>query len=452
MQLIDGQTLATLIQGLRRQTRLQQHELKGCLREKDVTTVPWRRSPASPENGPPCVEAAPSMDMPPRVSERRAGTPGFFRLAARLGIQAAEALDYAHQQGIIHRDVKPANLLVEETGKLWITDFGLAQLRGHPGLTATGDLIGTLRYMSPEQLRGPGRYVDHRADVYALGATLYELLTQTPAFPVEDRQELLCRITLEDPPALRRLNREIPLELETIVTRAMAKNPDERYATAQDLADDLRRYLEDKPVLAQRPGPLTRLRKWTRRRRSLMISLVTSVALLLLGLGLLAGLYALQQRRLAEAQARAIRQAEESLYQARLGRAGALRLAREPGYRREMWRDLQVAASLDVPSRNLEALRDQVLAAMGDPIGLDPVPHRSALRRPPAPLPAVFEALLGDKGAAEGACGRVSGRESDRLPWPPRVRRWEFLRQLGAGDGREWQFAGSGALPSRLDL
>src|SRR5262249_50283233 len=138
----------------------------------------------------------------------------FFRTAARLAAQAAEGLDYAHGLGVVHRDVKPANLLVDERGDLWITDFGLAQFHADAGLTQTGDLLGTLRYMSPEQAGGPSALVDHRTDVYALGATLYELLTLQPIFPGQDRKTMLHQILNEEPRAPRRVDRSIPVDLE----------------------------------------------------------------------------------------------------------------------------------------------------------------------------------------------------------------------------------------------
>jgi serine/threonine protein kinase/Flp pilus assembly protein TadD len=208
-----------------------------------------------------------------------------FRTVAQLGVQAADALEYAHQFGIIHRDVKPSNLLLDEDGKLWVTDFGLAHCQSDVSLTGTGDLIGTLRYLSPEQARAGGMPIDHRADVYSLGATLYELLTLRPAVEGLDREEILKKIAVEDPSPLRRHNRAIPRELDSIVRKAMAKAPSERYATAGGLADDLRRFLEDRPILARPPGLSQRVRKWARRHRSLvgMVAILLFAALATIG-------------------------------------------------------------------------------------------------------------------------------------------------------------------------
>ncbi len=189
----------------------------------------------------------------------------YFRNVAELGIQAAEGLDHAHELGVIHRDIKPANLILDETGRLWITDFGLARLEADAGMTMTGDLLGTLRYMSPEQALAKRVVVDHRTDVYSLGVTLYELLALRPAFEGEDRQALLKQIAFDDPPLLRKLNKQIPVELETVVEKAMRKNPEERYATAQDLADDLRSFLANKPIKATPPTWSDQLMKYTRR-------------------------------------------------------------------------------------------------------------------------------------------------------------------------------------------
>src|SRR5262249_1979332 len=145
----------------------------------------------------------------------------YFRTVAELGIQAAEALDCAHQQGIVHRDVKPANLMVDAACRLWVTDFGLAQIQSDTRLTMTGQLVGTLRYMSAEQAVAKRVVVDHRTDISALGATLYELLTLERAFTGTDRQELLRQIAFEEPRPPRRRHKAIPAELEIIVLKAL---------------------------------------------------------------------------------------------------------------------------------------------------------------------------------------------------------------------------------------
>ena len=186
----------------------------------------------------------------------------YFRTAAKLGIEAAEALDYAHQCGVIHRDIKPSNLLLDDQGKVWITDFGLARFHASDHLTATGDVMGTARYMSPEQVSGRSGVVDQRTDVYSLGVTLYELTTLAAAFDGANRQEFYRRILEEEPRTPRQINPAIPVDLETILLKAMAKSPQDRYSTAKELAEDLKHFLEGEPVLARRASLADRAAKW----------------------------------------------------------------------------------------------------------------------------------------------------------------------------------------------
>jgi serine/threonine protein kinase len=173
----------------------------------------------------------------------------YFRGVARVGVQVAEALEYAHRNGILHRDIKPANLLLDTQGTVWITDFGLAKADDSGELTSPGDIVGTLRFMAPERFRGQA---DARSDVYSLGITLYEMLTLRPAFDPTDRARLIERVSREDPPRPRRLDPHIPRDLETIVLKAIAKEPRDRYQTAEALAEDLRRVLADRPIRARR--------------------------------------------------------------------------------------------------------------------------------------------------------------------------------------------------------
>jgi tetratricopeptide (TPR) repeat protein len=214
------------------------------------------------------------------------GSP-YIRMAATLGVQAAEALDHAHQLGIVHRDVKPGNLLVDLSGTLWVTDFGLAYSLNDVGLTMTGELLGTIRYMSPEQALAKRVPLDHRTDVYSLGATLYELFTLDPAFPGDDPHAVLRDIASKEPVAPRQLNPAIPRDLETVLLKAMSKDPSGRYATAQEMADDLERFLGNRPIEAKRPGPLRRVAKWSRRHRGLVAA--AAVVLLLAVVGLVTG-------------------------------------------------------------------------------------------------------------------------------------------------------------------
>jgi WD40 repeat protein/serine/threonine protein kinase len=199
----------------------------------------------------------------------------YCRNVARLGLQVAQALAYAHAHGIIHRDIKPANLLLDTSGVLWVSDFGLVKTQD-PALTDTGDLVGTLRYMAPERFRGE---CDALADVYALGLTLYELLALRPAFDGKDRLHLVEQIGRQEPARLRVLDPRIPRDLETILMKAIEKDPKRRYASADDLAEDLRRYLVDEPIKARRIGPLERLGRWG-RRNPLVAGLSAAVVLI----------------------------------------------------------------------------------------------------------------------------------------------------------------------------
>ncbi|HEV3202473.1 MAG TPA: serine/threonine-protein kinase, partial [Bryobacteraceae bacterium] len=250
MQFIDGRPLDAVIRDLRRQQHGQSTGPQPAEGAGDQPTA-WYAA------APPATSATAETARPAQAvvsTEHSITSREFFHNVARLGIQAAEALDCAHHLGVVHRDIKPGNLMVEAGGHVWVTDFGLARVQADASITATGDLVGTLRYMSPEQALVKRVVIDHRTDIYSLGATLYELLTLRPAFPGKDRQEVLRQIAFDEPPLPRRLNRAVPAELEVVVLKALEKSPADRYATAQELADDLGRFLEDKPIRAKRPS------------------------------------------------------------------------------------------------------------------------------------------------------------------------------------------------------
>jgi serine/threonine protein kinase len=270
MQLVHGISLAEVLQRLRKQMDVGYSMLDvGSHQASNI------QHPASN-----IQHQASSLDTRPNAALSTipaTGSHEYFRTVVQLGIQAAEALAYAHREGVIHRDIKPSNLLLDDHGKLWITDFGLARMQTDGELTLTGDLLGTLRYMSPEQLTG-NKVVDQRTDVYSLGLTLYELLVQQPAFAGVERDQLVRRILHEQPTAPRKLDPTIPVDLETIVLRATAADREARYPSAEALADDLRRFTERKPILARRSTRFQRLRYWARRNPTLA---ATSALLLL---------------------------------------------------------------------------------------------------------------------------------------------------------------------------
>jgi serine/threonine protein kinase/tetratricopeptide (TPR) repeat protein len=277
MQLIEGQSLTSLLGALRAGdepsggTTAPNNTLTFVNRADGNRITP--RSSASDRSA--------DKSQPMRSSE----TADHIRVVARLGIQAAEALHAAHEYGVVHRDVKPSNLLLDDHGKLWITDFGLARCREDQGLTQTGDVLGTMRYMSPEQALGRKALVDQRTDIYSLGLTMYELATLNhPADEVSDAVLLFDRSRQNIKP-LRHWNRHIPADFQTIVLKCLAEFPHERYSTARELAEDLERCLDGRPILASPPSLVTRAGKWARRHRGLVYATAAVLLVALIGAG-----------------------------------------------------------------------------------------------------------------------------------------------------------------------
>ena len=252
MQLIDGQTIAELIEQLR---------------NDPVSDVPV------------CSDKQTVGNF---ATEVCAQSPNFVNKMVELAILVARALEYAHGQGIVHRDIKPSNLLLDKTGKIWVADFGLARGRDTSDLTSQGDQLGTLRYMSPEQAAGRNNLVDLRSDVYSLGITLYEMLTFKQAFSGQDRHQLMSAIESDDPVAVRAINSAIGIDLETVISKAISKEPSDRYQSAQEFADDLKRCLEGKPIQAKRKTVFDRCAGMIAKRKRLVVGIGTillSVAL-----------------------------------------------------------------------------------------------------------------------------------------------------------------------------
>jgi eukaryotic-like serine/threonine-protein kinase len=260
MHYVDGQPLDEVIRQLRQQA-------KGGSRQQSR----WQRmdgSHRSAQDDASLPGASPPGDSTNRwsLTEHSTETRGFFRFVARLGVQAARALHAAHEAGIVHRDVKPSNLLLDAEGKLWVTDFGLARIRSDPHLTRTGELVGTMRYMSPEQAFGRSIEVDHRSDIYSLGATLYELMTLCRVVRGEQGPELLRQLE-RDPRRPRALNPRVPADLENIVLKSLERHRDGRYASAAEMADDLQRFLDGLPTRARPLSLSQRVAKWGRRHQ-----------------------------------------------------------------------------------------------------------------------------------------------------------------------------------------
>ena len=210
-------------------------------------------------------------------------------------------MDHAHFQGILHRDIKPANLMLDAGGRLWITDFGLARMESAAGITLTGDLLGTLRYMPPEQALAKPMVIDYRADIYSLGATLYELLTLRPVFDGDDRESVLNQIAFAEPSSPRKLVQALPVDLDTIVLKALAKDRDDRYSSAAEMRDDLYAFLEHRPLKARPPLLADRLFKWSRRHQSIVWTVLAVSLLAVVGLSIATALIA-QQRDYANQQ------------------------------------------------------------------------------------------------------------------------------------------------------
>jgi tetratricopeptide (TPR) repeat protein len=220
----------------------------------------------------PQVDSPSASSLPLNASSLRSGSP-YFDSVARMVAEVADALDYAHKNGVIHRDIKPSNLLLSPQGRLTVNDFGLARVLEQPGMTLTGEFVGTPAYTSPEQITAGRIPLDHRTDIYSLGATLYELLTLQPPFTGQQRDQVLAQIVQKEPKPPRQLNKKVPVDLETICLKALEKDPDRRYQTAGQLAEDLRRYVNRFAISARRAGPVWRLVKWARRRPAVAASL-----------------------------------------------------------------------------------------------------------------------------------------------------------------------------------
>ncbi len=223
----------------------------------------------------------------PAITSAGAGEKNRQTCVVRLAIQAASALEHAHRMGIVHRDIKPSNLMVDRDGQLQITDFGLAIVEGDANVTASGTMIGTLRYMSPEQMRGDRHVLDHHTDIYSLGVTLYEMLTLRPAFPDEELPRLMQQIQRNDPVRIRKLNPVVHKDLETVVMKAMARDARYRYNSAAELGADLTRYVNDEPIVAKRPSPMVICLKWARRHRGIVATASAMLAITIVITGIL---------------------------------------------------------------------------------------------------------------------------------------------------------------------
>jgi serine/threonine protein kinase/WD40 repeat protein/Tfp pilus assembly protein PilF len=330
--------------------------------EDEPTTDPTGSSgPRVPPAG-----VAPDSEIT-TVTIAQRGESQYHRRIARIGLQVAEALGYAHDQGVLHRDIKPSNLLMDDAGTVWVLDFGLAKSEAAGEQSASRDIVGTLRYMAPERFDGRS---DRRSDVYGLGVTLYELLTLRPAFDDGQQSALIHQILHGAATSPRYIDRRIPRDLETIVLKAMAREPSARYASAHALGEDLRRFLENRTILARRSTSLERTSRWC-RRNPLVAALLTSVVVLL---AFIAGYYsvaATQYRHQFERAHAAEIDGREKLFTSYVAQARASRFSRRPGQRFAALRALAEAAKI----RRTPELRDEAIACLALP-DLDEI-HRS---------------------------------------------------------------------------
>jgi serine/threonine protein kinase/WD40 repeat protein len=328
MQFIQGQDLDVVLNELRRMVQPGEgegssgarHQVTGLLESvgagelayrllsgnvlaRDSRTVGTARDAVANEMVPLKAEPIPhGPNFAPSIKSR----PAYWLGVASMGLQVAEALQYAHEAGILHRDIKPSNLMFDHHGRVWVTDFGLAKLENQPDVTRDKDIVGTLRYMAPERLRGQ---CDARSDIYGLGLVLYELLTLRPAYPAVDRHELIQQIARHGAPAPRSLDVWVPRDLETVVLKAMSDRPADRYSSASELADDLRRFLEDRPICARRFGVIERVGRWC-RRNPLSAGLIAGVVALMVTLSIGSFIAATRFHHVAEQRSKAMGEAD----------------------------------------------------------------------------------------------------------------------------------------------
>jgi WD40 repeat protein/serine/threonine protein kinase len=343
-----------------------------CQEQSRVDGVPWSSSADKDSL------ASSSVILPDRGQDdnrSKGGKTTYWQSVASIGVQVARALDYAHQQGVQHRDIKPSNLLLDTQARVWVTDFGLAKADDQQNLTNTGDLLGTLRYMPPEAFEGK---TDARGDVYALGLTLYELLAFRPAFEEKERNRLIKQVTQAEPARLGKLNPAVPRDLETIVHKAIEREPGRRYPTSADLACDLQRFLDDEPIQARRASLLERSWRWC-KRNPMVAGLTAAVFVLLAAVAVVASVGYLQaqgalHREASEHEAaeRERGRAETNLYHSLVREAQATRRVRDNGYRQVVWDRLQQALALETPDKDPVQLRQEAVACLGDFVGLTP--------------------------------------------------------------------------------
>ncbi len=366
---------------------------------------------------------------------------------ARCFAEVADGLQYAHSKGIIHRDIKPSNLILDGESRLRILDFGLAHLEGQESLTLSGDFLGTVLYMSPEQAMAKRIPIDHRTDIYSLGATMYEMLAERPVFEGKTREHTLSQIITRDPVPLRSRDPRIPKDLETIVLKCLYKAQDDRYGSAEALAQDLRRFARGDPIEARPQPALEKLgrRAWRKRR--------------LIGVALLALFFLLTVALLA-------RKEWQEAYRGKLSEYHDIILRSVTGI--ELGRDIRknrIEGLLDQPSPVGEVLPDPIEEAVGElECAINLLPEKPEayyhladahriLRKNPEALEAVgkalecdpvfapaliLEALLLEESGKDGAA-EERRKKAETIAGNEWTRAW--LTAQTAEEKKEWETA-----------
>jgi serine/threonine protein kinase/WD40 repeat protein len=352
----------------------------------------------------------------------------YYREVARVCAQVADALDYAHRAGVLHRDIKPPNLLLDALGNVWVTDFGLAKMVESDDTSHSQDLVGTLRYMAPERFRGIS---DRSGDIYALGATLYELVTLRPAFDGADQLRLIDRIVHEPPEQPRMIDRHVPRDLETIVLKALAKDPKDRFRSAHEMAEELRKFVNGHPIQSRPISFVERFWRWCKRDPWLAGANVAAAALaiaLTIGSTIAAVVYRNGQERYATVA----KDAREKLFDARTSQASASRLSRQVGQRfkslEAIAEAVKIGRELHYPADRFDQLRDEAIACLMMP-DLKP-PGR------PIPVPEAHQGFTFDKGMTRYAIRRIDGTIEVRRISDDQ----EIARFTAKGDRDVWVF------------
>jgi serine/threonine protein kinase/WD40 repeat protein len=353
-----------------------------------------------------------TSDRPSSLGSSTLGPLGelrYYREIARLGAQVADALEYAHRRRIVHRDIKPSNLLLDAQGNVWVTDFGLSRFADNADLTQSREIVGTLRYMAPERLRGTS---DGRSDVYSLGATLYEMVALRPPFDEADEIRLMERIRNDAPPPPRQLDPNLPRDLETILQKALARDPKDRFSSAGALAEELRRFIDGRPIRSRPVSVPEQFWRWCKRDPWLAGASISAAAVTvaLAVVSTAAAIVYRVERNRSDAASLDARWRAVDAYTAQ-ARAG--RFSRRPGQRFETLDAVKQAVKLlgglppgpDSASRRDE-LRDLAIAALALP---DLIPTGQVITRPPSVIGTAFDSTM-SRYALRFRDGRISVR------------------------------------------